>query len=230
MGHSLVRFEVLDYFLLRNNPMCLWLFFSELRNFTVQPIDAALSTKASATRPQARSTRPAACFFNLQGNLIMNRSTFSALALAVAALAATNAIAADASAPKTREQVKAELAEAVRTGDIVVNGETGQKANEMFPGLYPAKPEFQGKTREQVQAELAQAVRTGDILADGESGLMLNQINPSRYPAKPAAQSKTREQVKAELSEAIRTGDIVADGESGLKLNQLFPQRYNRNI
>ena len=111
----------------------------------------------------------------------MNRSTFSVIALAVAALAASNAIAADASAPKTREQVKAELAEAVRTGDIMVNGETGQKANEMFPALYPAKPTFQGKTREQVQAELAEAVRTGDIVADGETGLKLNQLFPQRY-------------------------------------------------
>jgi uncharacterized membrane protein len=127
----------------------------------------------------------------------MNRSTFSAIALTVAALAASNAMAADASAPKTREQVKAELAEAVRTGNIIANGETGQKANELFPGLYPAKPAAQGKTREQVQAELAEAVRTGDIVADGETGLKLNQINPGRYPAKPAAQGKTREQVKA---------------------------------
>ena len=50
----------------------------------------------------------------------MNRSYFSAITLAVAALAAGNAMAADASAAKTREQVKAELAEAIRTGDLIV--------------------------------------------------------------------------------------------------------------
>ena len=77
----------------------------------------------------------------------MNRSTFSAVALAFAALAATNAIAADASSPKTREQVKAELAEAVRTGNIVINGETSQKSNEMFPGMFAAKPFVKHDTR-----------------------------------------------------------------------------------
>ncbi len=111
----------------------------------------------------------------------MNRSYFSAITLAVAALAAGQAIAADAHTPKTREQVKAELAEAIRTGDIVVNSETGQKANEANPGLYPAKPVVQGYTRAQVKAELAEAIRTGDIMADGETGKKLNEIYPQRY-------------------------------------------------
>jgi hypothetical protein len=39
-------------------------------------------------------------------------------------------------AGKTREQVKAELAEAIRTGDIIANGETGLKLNEEFPQRY----------------------------------------------------------------------------------------------
>ena len=137
----------------------------------------------------------------------MNRSYFSAITLAVAALAAGNAMAADASAPKTREQVKAELAEAIRTGDIVVNGETHQKANEVNPGLYPAKPVLQGKTREEVKAELAEAIRTGDIVV-GEGGEKANELYPSRYPAKPVMQGKTREQVKTEVAEAIRTGHM----------------------
>jgi predicted RNase H-like HicB family nuclease len=156
---------------------------------------------------KAPSIRQADRFSNFQGNLIMNRSYFSAITLAVAALAAGNAMAADASAPKTREQVKAELAEAIRTGDIVVNGETQQKANEVNPGLYPAKPVLQGKTREEVKAELAEAIRTGDIVV-GEGGEKANELYPSRYPAKPVMQGKTREQVKTELAEAIRTGHM----------------------
>jgi predicted RNase H-like HicB family nuclease len=130
---------------------------------------------------KAPSIRQADRFSNFQGNLIMNRSYFSAITLAVAALAAGNAMAADASAAKTREQVKAELAEAIRTGDFVVNSETQQKANELNPGLYPAKSAAQGKTREQVKAELAEALRTGNIMADGETGLKLNQLYPQRY-------------------------------------------------
>jgi predicted RNase H-like HicB family nuclease len=179
---------------------------------------------------KAPSIRQADRFSNFQGNLIMNRSYFSAITLAVAALAAGNAMAADASAAKTREQVKAELAEAIRTGDFVVNSETHQKANELNPGLYPAKSAAQGKTREQVKAELAEALRTGDFVVNGETHQKANEVNPGLYPAKSAAQGKTREQVKAELAEALRTGNIMADGETGLKLNQLYPQRYNRNI
>ena len=93
----------------------------------------------------------------------MNRKHFTALALAIAALGTGHAMAADSTVAKTREQVKAELAEAIRTGDMVV-GEAGQKANELYPNRYPAKPTVQGKTREQVKAELAEAIRSGSLL------------------------------------------------------------------
>lgn len=46
----------------------------------------------------------------------MNRTYASILALTLSAFSAGSALAGDASAPKTREQVKAELAEAVRSG------------------------------------------------------------------------------------------------------------------
>lgn len=95
----------------------------------------------------------------------MNRTYASILAASLVAFAANAALAADASAPKTREQVKAELAEAIRTGEIV-NTESGQKMNEMFPSWYPAKPVTpvtQGKTREQVQSELTEAIRNGTM-------------------------------------------------------------------
>jgi hypothetical protein len=39
----------------------------------------------------------------------------------------------------SREEVRADLREAVRTGDIVANGETGMKLNEVFPGRYANK-------------------------------------------------------------------------------------------
>jgi len=41
-----------------------------------------------------------------------------------------------ATAPKSRAQVKAEYAEAVRTGDLIDDGEVGQKLNEEFPLRY----------------------------------------------------------------------------------------------
>ena len=63
----------------------------------------------------------------------------SILALAAAPVFAANTT--DASAPKTREQVKAELEEAIRTGDILAPGNSGRKLNELYPSRYPEKSE-----------------------------------------------------------------------------------------
>ena len=137
----------------------------------------------------------------------MKRSALSLIALVSATVLAGPALA-DVSTGKTREQVKAELAEAIRTGDIIGNAETGQKLNEINPSAYPAKPAVAGKTREQVKAELAEAIRTGDIIGNAETGQKLNELYPHRYPAKPAVAGKTRQQVKDELSQAQRDGTM----------------------
>lgn len=115
----------------------------------------------------------------------MNRQVVSAvaLALAVAALSAGQVLAQDATL-KTREQVRAELLQAQRNGDIVVNAESDQTARDMFPDRCPQRAAVAGKTRAEVPAELAEARRTGDILAAGDSGKKLNELYPSRYPAK----------------------------------------------
>lgn len=123
----------------------------------------------------------------------------------------------------TREQVQAELREAIRTGSIV-DGEDGLTRYERNPSAYPARPVVVGKTNEQVKIELREAIRTGDIV-DGEEGLTRFERNPSAYPARTAFAGKTRDAVKAELAEAIRTGDMVV-GESSLKLNEQYPGRY----
>ena len=114
----------------------------------------------------------------------MNRKYLSSITLAVAALVAGNVLAADVSASKTREQVRAELSEAQRTGDIFAIGEAGQKLNELFPSRYPSKVAAKGLTREQVRAELVEAQRSGDIVVAGESGKKLNELFPGLYPKK----------------------------------------------
>ncbi len=130
-------------------------------------------------------------------------------------LAATAGTAMAQNAPLTRAAVKAELAEAIRTGNVLANNESGLKLNELYPSNYPANTEQTGKTRAQVQAELAEAVRTGNVLANNESGLLLNQIQPSNYPAQPTQMGKTRAQVVAETAEASRLGLLeVREGES----------------
>lgn len=93
----------------------------------------------------------------------MNRMTLSALALVSAAVLAGPALAADAPVGKTREQVKAELAEAIRLGDMPADNETGRKLNEVYPHLYPKKAAPVAKTRQQVKDELSRALRDGTM-------------------------------------------------------------------
>ncbi len=83
----------------------------------------------------------------------------------------------------TREQVKAEFAEAVRTGNITTNGERGLQLNELYPSLYPAKPVQASVTREQVKAELVAALRTGDFYLNRENGGKCNEVHPAMHPA-----------------------------------------------
>jgi hypothetical protein len=145
--------------------------------------------------------------------------------LTLLVLAATLGAGAHAQVGTTREQVKAELAEAIRTGNVLANGESGLTLRELFPQRYPATPTA-GATRAQVIAELKEAQRTGDIIAPGDSGLRLNELYPQAYPPKAVAAGKTRAEVQAELREALRTGNVLAGGDSGLLLKELNPQRY----
>lgn len=155
----------------------------------------------------------------------------SVVAIALSTLVAGHALAADPAAAKTREQVRAELAQAQRNGDLIADGQTGARYKDLYPHLY-AQEATVGKTRAEVKAELAEAVRTGDLIADGQTGARFNEVAPARYAAARAeapvvvAQGKTRAEVKAELAEAIRNGDMVADGQTGAKFNELYPNRY----
>ncbi len=79
--------------------------------------------------------------------------------------------------PGAREQVKAELAEAVRAGDMLAASGLKQKA--LSPGFYPADPVVTGKTREEVKAELAEAIRAGDIVVG--DAVKLNELFPQVY-------------------------------------------------
>jgi len=147
----------------------------------------------------------------------LNRTITASLLLSVLSVGAI------AQPQITREQVKAELREAIRTGDII-DGYLGLTRYERNPSAYPARPVVAGKTRDQVKAELREAIRIGDI-TDGYEGLTRYERNPSAYPARTVVAGRTRDEVKAELAEAIRTGDIVV-GESSLKLNEQHPGRY----
>lgn len=148
--------------------------------------------------------------------------------LIVLSLIAAPAFASDQSVSKTREQVQAELVQAIRSGEMLASGESGLTLKQLNPQAYPVTASVLGaKTRDQVRAELQQAIRTGDIMAGGESGAKLNELDPARYPAVALVPSKTRDQVKSELARAISSGELVAVGEDGRKLNEIYPDRYH---
>lgn len=64
---------------------------------------------------------------------------FSLLSLVFVAMAvcAPQVWAQNASGPKTREQVRAELMEAIRTGNMPANDDSGCLLNEINPSAYP---------------------------------------------------------------------------------------------
>ncbi len=128
----------------------------------------------------------------------------------------------------TREQVKAELAEARRLGELP-SGEVGRTPREISPGRYPAASAPAGPTRAEVIAQLKEARRNGDI-EFGETGRTAYESAPGRYPQRVAEPGLTRDEVCAEYRAARRTGDLVADDEIGGKLNERFPSRYARVV
>ncbi len=150
------------------------------------------------------------------------KTKFAAITLVLASglIAGTPALA-----DVTREQVKTELAEAIRAGDMLAPGNRGVRLNELYPSRYPAKQVQTSLSRDQVKTELAEAIRTGDMLAPGNRGVRLNELYPSRYPAKQAQASLSREQVKTELAEAIRTGNFMIS-ENGQKCNEAHPSMH----
>lgn len=132
----------------------------------------------------------------------MTRTQISAIAIAFSTLFAGQAMAAD-TAPVTRAQVKAELAESIQAGYTIIN-ESGERMKDAFPHNYPAQA-ASSVTRAQVKAELAEAVRNGEVLV-GDSSHTLNEIFPHNYASQQNVASKTREQVQMELAEAAANG------------------------
>lgn len=92
----------------------------------------------------------------------MNTIRFASIALAATFFGATGAMAQSTAAPVTREEVKAELAEAIRTGEILSVGEIGLKMNELYPANYPRQATQTKATRAQVKAERAATTVTRD--------------------------------------------------------------------
>jgi len=133
----------------------------------------------------------------------MTSQRLSLIALAFATtLSAGHALASDA--PKTREQVRAELAEARRAGTLIADGQTGATFRDLAPHRHETAVTAQGKTRADVRAEYEAARRNGDLIADGETGATFRQLAPHRYPVQADAVAGARAQVRDALAQSRR--------------------------
>ena len=135
------------------------------------------------------------------------RHSASILILSLTAAVAGQAIAADSGL--TREQVRADLAEAQRTGSIIDNV-SGLPHSALNPQLYPAQQKAAGKTRAQVLAELEQARAKGELFQQ-DTGMRLNELRPD---VASQGQPLTRAQVVADMQQARAAGQLQM-GEGG---------------
>jgi hypothetical protein len=76
----------------------------------------------------------------------------------------------------SRAAVLAELEQAERSGDVIANAETGQKAYQLYPSDYPAHVAAAGKSRAEVLAELVRAEREGEVVANAETGELAKDL------------------------------------------------------
>jgi hypothetical protein len=101
----------------------------------------------------------------------MKKSFLSAAIFTLATLGAGSAFAESPlnfpadnfQSTKTRAQVQAELAEAIRTGDIIVDGQMGLTAYQLNPSAFPERAMATGKTRAEVLSELEKARMDGSL-------------------------------------------------------------------
>jgi len=130
---------------------------------------------------------------------------WSALSVAAATLIGPGAALAQ-QCSNTQAQVKAELAEALRSGTIV-SGD-GTMWRDLGAPRQPADLVAEARTRERVKSELAEALDAGTIVSG--DGTLWTDVGAPRQPVDAVAEARTRERVKIELAEALRNGTILS--------------------
>ena len=128
--------------------------------------------------------------------------SFKPVLMATVAMAATltwQSVAAQASAPMTREQVKAETAAANKAGQLTpAGGGTAPAAKSTAKGST--------KSREQMKAETAAANKAGELTPAGGGTAPVSK-------SAATGPTKTREQRKAETMEAKKKGELRPAGQ-----------------
>jgi hypothetical protein len=157
----------------------------------LQPQTAADPTHETSTlKGNAMSHRQQQAAFRRTStlNLLLGALALGAATLAPLAQAGELDAGPVAHSTASRDQVRAEWQAAQRSGDFVVNAETGQTARQADPAHYAAAPAVITKSRREVRSETLQAIRAGDML-DAETGRKLNELNPRRYSQAPGVRA-----------------------------------------
>ena len=128
----------------------------------------------------------------------MSSKTILVSALAIAATLAWQSVSAQASAPVSRDQRKAETAAANKAGELTPAG----------GGTAPAAKSTAKSTvsRDQRKAETAKMNQEGKLAPAGGS---------LKEPAHGKPSTKTRAQRAAEIEEARKKGEMVPAGQGG---------------
>jgi len=126
------------------------------------------------------------------------------IATSIAALAATSAMAGDvaepaaAAAPLTRAQVKAEVIQARKAGELI-------PAGELYP-IPPVSPGDSNVTRAEVRTQVLQARAAGELIPAGEGPIV-------DTGALAGTSTLSRAEVKAEVIAARKAGELIPAGE-----------------
>lgn len=114
------------------------------------------------------------------------------------------------SAEVSREQVRDELEQARRNGELHADYTMERRWRDVNPYHYgrDASDPPGAKSREQVRQELADAQRRGEFPYDASLERAANEMNPYHYQSAAERADSTRDRVRQELADARRTGEI----------------------
>lgn len=133
---------------------------------------------------------------------------------AVAACLFAQASFAQASAPPSRAEVKAQTRAAEKAGELVPAGQAVS-----MPSTEPKKTS--DKTAAERKAATRQARKEGELVPAGERGMVSPDVT--------AGPSKSRAEVKSKTRAAEKAGDLVPAGQTGLEpQDPAGPTTHNR--
>lgn len=155
----------------------------------------------------------------------------SIVRMAALGVLALTASLAHAHSALTRDQVRQELVDALRTGSLTAPGEAGLTLREQNPQRFAASATGRAlpvpKSRAEVVRELQAAQLAGELPLLGEQSAGSDGRALGAPPLRRMGHALTRAQVMADYREAARNGGLLGLGETGQQMMApAAPQRH----